>query len=132
VVRLHLGFLIGHLFQLLDASNQETVFERLLFPFLLFSKPRQHTAEVVWEAVEQAMKISPDALAFEPLKGCPELVKKDGQIESLVAANLAIASKIAGVYLPFSLCLLEYKADDDHGLQTTFFALIALRSIWIR
>ncbi|KAJ2923032.1 hypothetical protein H1R20_g14063, partial [Candolleomyces eurysporus] len=95
VVRLHLGFLIGHLFQFLDAGNQEVVFERLLLPFLLFSKPRQHTAEVVWEAVEQAMKVSPDALAFELLKGCPELVKKDGQVESMVAANSAIAARVA-------------------------------------
>ena len=44
------------------------------------------------------MKVSPDALAFELLKGCPELVKKDGAVESMVAVNTAIASKVAGVY----------------------------------
>lgn len=94
-LRLHLGFLITHLLSSLDSKHQADVFDRLLFPFLLFSKPRQHTAELVWEAVDQVLQTSPQAV--ELLKGCPELAKKDGERthESMVSANAAVTSKFA-------------------------------------
>ncbi|KAF6741372.1 hypothetical protein DFP72DRAFT_995311 [Ephemerocybe angulata] len=80
----------------LEPSNQEAVVERLLLPFLMFSKPRQHTAELVWQAVGGIVKAS---MSMELLKGCAEIVKKekDGErtVATMVATNLELAAKVA-------------------------------------
>ncbi|KAF6750908.1 armadillo-type protein [Ephemerocybe angulata] len=62
----------------------------------MFSKPRQHTAELVWQAVGGIVKSS---MSMELLKGCAEIVKKekDGErtVDTMVATNLELAAKAA-------------------------------------
>ncbi|KAF7297329.1 U3 small nucleolar RNA-associated protein 10 [Mycena indigotica] len=73
------------------APFQEDIFHRLVFPFLLFSKTRQHSAEVVWSST---------ANAFELLKGCDAVKQRaqeaeTGQDNKMERINQAIAIKLA-------------------------------------
>lgn len=96
ILRLHFGFLVGHLLPSLSESLQEITLKRLLLPFLMFSKPRQHTAELVWDAIEAVI---PGSKAMELLKGCSDIVKKDENgertVDTMVTTNLGLTSKIA-------------------------------------
>ena len=75
----------------------------ILFPFLLYSKPRAKTAQAVWEILEATEN---DA-TFELLGGCVEAVRwekarsKDGDkggidAELMPKINIAVAAKVAG------------------------------------
>ncbi|CAK5279397.1 unnamed protein product, partial [Mycena citricolor] len=65
ILRLHLGFLATHFCAKATSESKEDVFHQIIFPFLLFSKTRQHTAELVWEVISQN-----PAIRHELLIGC--------------------------------------------------------------
>ncbi|EAU87657.2 hypothetical protein CC1G_09118 [Coprinopsis cinerea okayama7 len=94
VLRLHLGFLSDHILATLDSEQQTQIFERIFFPFLLFSKPRQHTAELIWDLIAEK-----HAGTFELLKGAADIWAKqkasERGIEEMVELNSGIAEKIA-------------------------------------
>ncbi|KAJ7178741.1 armadillo-type protein [Mycena crocata] len=97
VLRLHLVFLATHFCPAATLATMEEVFHKILFPFLLFSKTRQHTADLVWEIIEQH-----PATHHELLVGCANVrmaVKDqdeaDGGSEKMATMNQAIVSKVA-------------------------------------
>ena len=130
-LRLHLGFLLGHILGSLDIKTQEVVFQRLLLPFLLFSKPRQHTAELVWEAIEPVIKATP---ALELLKGCPEIIKdKERSVDNMVATNVALVTKVAenivaskGSAKHTELLVTLLQGENTHARSFAFLTLRAL------
>ncbi|KAL0952425.1 hypothetical protein HGRIS_006698 [Hohenbuehelia grisea] len=76
-------------------------FHGVVFPFLLYSKPKQHTAEAVWELLAES---SAEGLReYEWLSGCidtwayeKEQHKADSDaIEFMASMNTALSSKIA-------------------------------------
>ncbi|TFK24886.1 hypothetical protein FA15DRAFT_669091 [Coprinopsis marcescibilis] len=94
VLRLHLAFLTDHALATLNAAEQEDCFQRIFFPFLLFSKPRQHTAEMVWDSIAEKY-----SKTFELIKGVADLwleqKSSERSIDTMVTLNNVIASKIA-------------------------------------
>ena len=96
ILRLHLTFLTNHGLPNMDASLKADVFERIIIPFLLFSKPRQHTAELIWESLAEREK----SLSFELLKGTAVIWTKERSSErspeNMANLNVALTSKIAG------------------------------------
>jgi len=104
VLRIHLTFLVLHFCRTTNPSVLAEVFHRIFFPFLLFSKPRQRTAVVVWEVISQGLNGSDGVDVFELLRGCADGCKwengMDG-VDSVVkmsSINTEIASKMAGWY----------------------------------
>lgn len=109
--RLHLSFVLENLYHLLESKDKTELVSHLLFPFLLFSKSRQHTAESVWDTVFEYMK-KETGKEFEMLKGCAEVVKSerekagDDAIEKMKCINSALSTKIAREYAVPSLHLI--------------------------
>ena len=101
VLRAHVTFLASNFCPTVEPQIQAEVFHKILFPFLLFSKPRQKTAEAVWEIVVQS-EVQHGRAIFELLGGCAETWKlEQGKesadiVETMVHLNLALVSKIAG------------------------------------
>ncbi|KAG6836982.1 hypothetical protein H0H93_016935 [Arthromyces matolae] len=95
-LRAHLTFLATH-FSPENPSYAATVFHKVVFPFLLFSKPRQHTAEVAWNALTTQKAIAES----EWLAGCATLVTEERAkdtpdvVEKMSAINTAFSSRIA-------------------------------------
>ena len=76
--------------------------ERIIFPFLLYSKPRQRTADVVWDIISSfphSPGNNPDI--HEWIIGCASIVKAEKEkagsdgIETMVRLNLALSCQIA-------------------------------------
>ncbi|KAJ3965955.1 hypothetical protein EV361DRAFT_608730 [Lentinula raphanica] len=62
VVRAHLAFIIQKLASATpdwDTDWANTIFLRFIFPYILYSKPRGKTADVVWDLLEEAGKSHP-------------------------------------------------------------------------
>ena len=125
-IRVHLTFLLSHFLPVAcgtsgddeqeeedseeDRERSRRVFMDILLPFLLYSKPRMKTVQVVWEILEAAEGDASHHVIFELLGGCVEAVRweqarpgasKDGDKEGaspelLTKINLAVAAKIAG------------------------------------
>ncbi|KAI0920552.1 hypothetical protein AcV5_010550 [Taiwanofungus camphoratus] len=115
IIRLHLAFLANHFFTSVherDAALASRIVDRLFFPYLLFSKPRQKTAALVWEILEAKENDCDDYISigrFELLGGCIDAIRweQNRQIEGeredegyrnvelFTRLNLALASKIA-------------------------------------
>ena len=85
------------------------MFHQILYPFLLYSKPRQHTAEVVWDVITsylQGIDIK-KAAAYEWLTGCAAIVNfeehKEGvdPVERMTTLNSAIAAQIASKWFTY-------------------------------
>ncbi|KAH6904492.1 hypothetical protein BKA70DRAFT_1373519 [Coprinopsis sp. MPI-PUGE-AT-0042] len=95
VLRLHIAFLTNYILPQLDAALTDAVFERIYMPFLLFSKPRQHTAELIWDFIADKEKIA----SFDLLKGTASLWAKakasERTPENMATLNVAITSRIA-------------------------------------
>ena len=117
VVRLHLSFIATHFYpstaEIPGYSEVKTLaVERVLFPQLLFSKPRQKSAALVWEIIENTEKegVAGKSLSHhELLNGCLEAVRwEEGKAaeehssgsyeatQTMANANIALAAKIAG------------------------------------
>ncbi|KAF9468309.1 hypothetical protein BDZ94DRAFT_1246474 [Collybia nuda] len=102
LLRAHLYFIVSH-FLPGNVSWIDDVFHRILFPFMLFSKPRQHTAEVVWDVISTNL-LKPDGAkgaAHEWLVGCSASVESGREksdvdpIQKMGGINTAIATQIA-------------------------------------
>ncbi|KAK2465147.1 hypothetical protein APHAL10511_002839 [Amanita phalloides] len=99
ILKIHMTFLTKYICSQADQEVLAEVFYKLLFPFLLFSKPRQHTAEMVWDIIKENL---PDSAsnAYELLQGCLVLVaeekaKNEENVLMMSQINLSIATKIA-------------------------------------
>ncbi|KAJ6463475.1 hypothetical protein C8R45DRAFT_840925 [Mycena sanguinolenta] len=98
LLRLHLSFLLAHFCAAASSESMEDVFHKILFPFLLFSKARRHSADLVWELVSQHPSAQYDLLA-----GCADAwvaergnAQEDGDsTERMVRLNQAITTKLA-------------------------------------
>lgn len=96
ILKIHMVFLAKHFCALASQEIIREVFNKVLFPFLLFSKPRQHTAEMVWDLMKENMPLD----AYELLHGCATLVteekvKTEDGVQMMTKINLAIAARIA-------------------------------------
>ncbi|KAF9553866.1 hypothetical protein CPC08DRAFT_672807 [Agrocybe pediades] len=92
VLRLHFSYLTQSFWAAVDSSVQEQVFHQIIFPFLLFSKPRQKTAELVWDSIDEHI---------EWIQGCAALVKQapaegTDPVDHMNQVNYEVADKIAG------------------------------------
>ncbi|KAG6868786.1 hypothetical protein C0993_010713 [Termitomyces sp. T159_Od127] len=95
-LRTHLTFLATH-FVPADTSRIGDVFHRVVFPFLLFSKPRQHSAEVVWDILAAQSTLGD----HDWLAGCTSIVVEErakdaaDAVEKMSTINAAFCSRIA-------------------------------------
>lgn len=104
LLRLHLNFFANVILthSMADAIVVRTIVEKLFLPVLLFSKPKQKRALLVWEIISS----SPEAFEkADVLKGCAEIVmtglqnaKNKLTSEEMVEANDKIINQIAGAY----------------------------------
>ncbi|KAF8797612.1 hypothetical protein BYT27DRAFT_7204423 [Phlegmacium glaucopus] len=101
VLRLHLTYLASHFWTTADVSIRELIFHQFIFPFLLFSRPRQKTAELVWEIIGKDLSQPLGTSVTDWLAGCAALVKAeetpegDDSVEGMNRINLSISAKIA-------------------------------------
>jgi U3 small nucleolar RNA-associated protein 10 len=110
LLRAHLNFLGMHLFPA-DFPCLDDVFHQIMYPFLLFSKPRQHTAELAWETISsylQEVDVK-KAAAYEWVGGCASIINSEQQnegvdaVERMSSLNMAIADRIASGWLLLSI-----------------------------
>lgn len=102
LLRAHLTFIASH-FLPASSSHVDSVFHQILFPFMLFSKSRQHTAEVVWDVISTLLQKTDSAkgAAHEWLAGCSAIVESEkakvdvDPIERMGTINTAIAAQIS-------------------------------------
>ncbi|KAJ7456907.1 hypothetical protein FB451DRAFT_1275210 [Mycena latifolia] len=134
VLRLHLVFLATHFCSAATPALLEDVFHKVLFPFLLFSKTRQHTADLVWEIIEQN-----PATHYELLGGCATLWMaekgKDGA-ERMANINQAVSSKLAenimasDHYHAHFSALIRMARDTDPHVRV--LAYLVIRALLVR
>jgi len=104
ILRIHLAFLVTHFCPAADGPTRYDVFLRIFFPFLLFSKPRQRTAEAVWDIIA-APKEPNHPPSFDLLTGCAEIWRAEKAKENAMDSdtmnrlNVALASRVAGEWL---------------------------------
>jgi U3 small nucleolar RNA-associated protein 10 len=121
VVKAHISFIAMRLYPNIAALSDgpkltRMIFEQIVFPYLLFSKPRQKTASLVWEVIEATEKSTQGDLTlarFELLGGCVDALRWEQAqqkkataqgddsyqvTESLAKSNITVAGKIAGKY----------------------------------
>jgi U3 small nucleolar RNA-associated protein 10 len=102
VLRIHLAYLISHFCPAVDVHTQYEAFLRIVFPFLLFSKPRHRATEAVWDIIAASMDPGYNVPGFELLSGCAEIwrTEKSKQdtidLEAMGRLNMTLASRIAG------------------------------------
>ena len=105
LLRCHLTYLASHFWTTAEVSTQELIFHQLIFPFLLFSRPRRKTAELVWEIIGNDLSQSLGSSVTDWLAGCAALAKTEESsegsdtINNLNQINLNICTKIAGEFL---------------------------------
>jgi U3 small nucleolar RNA-associated protein 10 len=105
-LRCHLTYLTSHFWTTADVSTQELIFHQLIFPFLLFSRPRRKTVELVWEIIGNDLSQPLGSSVGDWLAGCAALVKTEeapegsDSINNLNQMNLSISARIAGEF-PF-------------------------------
>ncbi|KAG7447396.1 uncharacterized protein BT62DRAFT_967377 [Guyanagaster necrorhizus] len=137
ILKAHLNFLIGH-YQKVDMDTSEKTFHKVVFPLMLFSKPRQLTVEALWDILEQNVPKS-GAGCFELLNGCIDLwtstkVKEstDG-VDKLATFNTQVAARIAENILSsnnFSHHLDELIAKfNDSNAYVRILAYLVTRSL---
>ncbi|KAG2151035.1 uncharacterized protein EDB93DRAFT_318060 [Suillus bovinus] len=100
----HVGFLVGYFSETYPDLSQN-IQERVLFPYLLASKPKFRTARGVWKALKEAR-----GSGTGWLRGCVDIWEKadllrrkkdeekdeaDVDMEKICQANLDVAAKIA-------------------------------------
>ncbi|TFK71529.1 hypothetical protein BDN72DRAFT_432062 [Pluteus cervinus] len=140
LVKLHLGFIVSYL--LLGSAEEgkevkadviEKVFWGLVYPFLVYTKPRQHTAELVWDVVKELEgKLGDGGLEslgpFELIKGCVTVVEEgrgDGasdQAERMVGINEAVVKLIAGKLFALLIsCGLRIDRSSENMLKSNEF-----------
>lgn len=104
VLRFHFTYLASHFWTTTESSTQELIFHQLIFPFLLFTKSRRKTTELVWEIIGENLSQSPRTSVADWLAGCTVLAKAEEALEGrdsvdgLNQINLSISAKIAGKF----------------------------------
>ncbi|KAF9451337.1 hypothetical protein P691DRAFT_663457 [Macrolepiota fuliginosa MF-IS2] len=99
-LRLHLTFVLKHLYPTLNKEQKEKIVSEVLFPFLLFSKPRQHTAETIWDLIGENMG-GEMGKEFEILRGCAGVVRTEREragedaLDKMRSINAALSAKVA-------------------------------------
>ena len=109
LLRTHLIFLGMHFFPT-GTPCLDDVFHQILYPFLLFSKPRQYTADVVWDIITSYLQgiDAKKAAVYEWLSGCAPIVnsaeQKEGvdPVERMTVLNSAIAAQVASKWFTCS------------------------------
>ena len=105
LLRCHLTYLASHFWTIAEVSTRELIFHQLIFPFLLFSRPRRKTAELVWGIIGNDLSHPLGSSVTDWLAGCAALVKTEevsegsDSINNLNKINLNISEKIAGGFL---------------------------------
>jgi U3 small nucleolar RNA-associated protein 10 len=91
----------------LDVALKGAVFERIIMPFLLFSKPRQHTAELIWDSISDKETIVHFGLLKDTADYWAKAKSSERSLENMATLNVAIISKIASTpFLTFPhICL---------------------------
>jgi U3 small nucleolar RNA-associated protein 10 len=90
------------------AEVSELIFHQFIFLFLLFSKPRRKTAELVWEIIGNDLSQPVGSIVTDWLAGCAALVMTEeapegsDSVNDLNQLNLSISAKIAGKFLLLS------------------------------
>ncbi|KAF9526013.1 hypothetical protein CPB83DRAFT_877003 [Crepidotus variabilis] len=103
ILRLHLSYISSHFWKSAEIATKEEIFGKIFFPFLLVTKSRQKSVEVVWEAVEDLFAVEENERGMLGLlEGCADFVTaKDGEgadsVEVMNQINFAVTSKISGV-----------------------------------
>lgn len=123
LIKMHLAFAAHHVCVAAnDAGVTERVFRGVVFPFVMYSKARQNTAEGVWEIIDADADAKAAAAAGSKgskggrisecdwLGGCVDVWRaekekekekestegRDDHVSKMAAMNLALAGKIAG------------------------------------
>ncbi|KAM6493306.1 hypothetical protein JOM56_011440 [Amanita muscaria] len=137
ILKLHLSFLAKHFNTKADNHVIASVFHSIFFPFLLFSKARQRTAEMVWDIIEEGM---PDAESstYELLHGCAAIVhgakgKSEDSIQTMSEINSNVASQMARSILMsndyavhFETFVTKLQVDDPHAQAFAYLIIHAL------
>ncbi|KAJ3856701.1 armadillo-type protein [Lentinula lateritia] len=95
VVRAHLAFIVNNLASAnpdWDINWSNDVFHRLIFPYLLYSKPRGKTADAVWDILGEAKN------SHAWIAGCAEAISSVGEgeeAERLQTLNAILGGRIA-------------------------------------
>ncbi|KAF4568223.1 snoRNA-binding rRNA-processing protein utp10 [Pleurotus pulmonarius] len=95
LIRLHLSFAAHHVCGAANnAGITEQIFHVLFFPFVMYSKARQNTAEGVWEIIDADRKAGTgNTWGAEKEKESSE--GHEEHVSKMVAMNLALAGKIS-------------------------------------
>lgn len=116
LIRLHITFLSHH-FAKAYPTTAKVVVERCLWPFLLFTKGRQKTSSAVWDILDSE-DCSDGLTEFQLLRGCLVIIRdleenfvaiqdegdSDPGLQKLAAIDVALANRIAGMYITFRAC----------------------------
>lgn len=95
IMRLHFSLMAGPFFEKYP-DFAPVIFENIFLPFILYTKPRQKTAQLVWDTLNN----SPFA-SYELLSGCgaafsKHTIDETTRTDDMTKLNLAIATQIAG------------------------------------
>ncbi|KAK0447887.1 uncharacterized protein EV420DRAFT_1647628 [Desarmillaria tabescens] len=138
VLKTHLSFLIRHFYQKVEIDTLEKTFHKIIFPLMLFSKPRQLTVELLWDILEENLPKS-GAGYYELLNGCVNLWTStkakdtaDG-VDKLATFNIQVAARMAENILSsnnFSHHLDELMAKfNDSNAYVRILAYMIARSL---
>ncbi|KAF7326662.1 U3 small nucleolar RNA-associated protein 10 [Mycena venus] len=138
LLRLHLDFLLTHFCPAAAPASIEDVFHKILFPFLLFSKARQHSADLVWEIIAQH-----PAARYELLAGCADVwVAENGKAgegdatEKMARLNQAISGKLAENIITSERYAAHFSAvirkSHEPDPQVRVFAYFVIRALLVR
>ncbi|KAA1474189.1 hypothetical protein DENSPDRAFT_781033 [Dentipellis sp. KUC8613] len=150
-LRIHIAFLADYYTPGADLAVTKEVFERIVFPFLLFSKPRQKSAMSVWailDASEAQGEREPGLREYTLLAGCADVVRwEEGQVgrkkrggagglesmQVMANANMAVAARMAETILisnehaeHFAFLLAKLKDTDSHARDLAYLVVRAL------
>ncbi|OBZ74951.1 U3 small nucleolar RNA-associated protein 10 [Grifola frondosa] len=149
IVRLHLTFLDQYFFPAAYEQNAQLaarVIDQLVFPYLLFSKPKHKTTNMVWSILE-AGEGNVDKMSIgrhELLGGCVDAVRweqarhptgtqkdsADSNVALLTKINMALASKISdnilasNSYLDHFEALLAKLHDANHFARNLSYLIL--------
>ncbi|KAK0237018.1 armadillo-type protein [Armillaria nabsnona] len=138
ILKTHLNFLTRHFYQKVEVGTQEKLFHKIVFPLMLYSKPRQLTVELLWDILEENTPKS-GAGHYELLNGCIDLwtstKAKDSSdgVDKMATFNIQVAARMAENILSsnnFSHHLDELMVKfNDSNAYVRIFAYMVARSL---
>ena len=97
IMRLHFGFIAGE-FSSHNMDLIPAIFQHVYLSYILFTKPRQKTATLVWQSLKDSKLAD-----YELLMGCTDIVfgtqPPDGaarSAEEMATLNITVTTRIAG------------------------------------